>query len=341
MTKFSTLNDVAKLANTTAGTVSYVLNEKKGRYISSEMRERVLNAAETLHYVKCTDASILKTAKQRKLIGILIPQPTNQFFIEILMGCNTILNQSGYDFIIAYTMDDPQRERDILMQMVQKRVDGILLSPTNKGKENTSLLRKIGIKLVVIDRPLVGVKEYNGIKISNYNCGYIGSEYLIKHNHKQIGFIGWNSQIADLESRERGVFAAMERYGMDQSNFHVLNGEFSSQAGWDLTRELLQLHPETTAIFYGYNVQALGGVKYLKSIGARVPDDISVIINGKPEWAKAGYNDFTCIDMYPKILGENASRILVSLIETDLELPSIHIIQDGILIPGSSVRRLD
>ena len=338
MAKFSTLMDVAKLANTTAGTVSYVLNKKEGRYISNEMRQRVIAAAEALHYVKCTDASTLKKSKQRKLIGILIPQPANQFFIEILMGCNTILSNAGYDFIIGYTMDDPQKELEIVMQMVQKRVDGILLSPTNKGKENTSLLRKIDIKMMVIDRPLVGLKEYNGIKVSNYSCGYIGAEYLIKHNHRYIGFIGWNSQIADLESRERGFYAAMKHYGIDHSNCHVLNGEFSPQSGWALTKRMMEENPNTTAIFYGYNVQALGGIKYLLNTGFRIPEDISVIINGKPEWAKAGNNNFTCIDMFPRTIGENASKTLISLIEANISLPPIQIVQEGILIPGNSVQ---
>ncbi|HKL59349.1 MAG TPA: LacI family DNA-binding transcriptional regulator, partial [Sphaerochaeta sp.] len=45
MKNYATLKDVAKLAGTTAATVSYVLNEKEGRYISEETKEKVLEAA--------------------------------------------------------------------------------------------------------------------------------------------------------------------------------------------------------------------------------------------------------------------------------------------------------
>ena len=44
--KYATLKDVAKLAGTTASTVSYVLSGKDGRYISQDMRQRVMKAVE-------------------------------------------------------------------------------------------------------------------------------------------------------------------------------------------------------------------------------------------------------------------------------------------------------
>ncbi|NLK05352.1 MAG: LacI family transcriptional regulator, partial [Spirochaetales bacterium] len=85
MKRYATLKDVAKLAGTTAATVSYVLNEKEGRYISDETRRKVLEAAEQLEYVKSIGASSLK-GKSRKLIAILIPQFENQFFTRIVVA---------------------------------------------------------------------------------------------------------------------------------------------------------------------------------------------------------------------------------------------------------------
>ena len=46
MSRFVTLKDVAERAGTTIGTVSYVINDRKGRYISHELRAKVLAAAE-------------------------------------------------------------------------------------------------------------------------------------------------------------------------------------------------------------------------------------------------------------------------------------------------------
>ena len=83
MARFVTLKDVAERAGTTIGTVSYVLNDRKGRYISQELRAKVLAAAEELNYIKCNGASSLK-GMDRRLIVILIPQYENQFFTSAI-----------------------------------------------------------------------------------------------------------------------------------------------------------------------------------------------------------------------------------------------------------------
>ena len=66
--KYATLKDVAKLAGTTASTVSYVLSGKEGRYISEDMRKRVMQAVEETGYVKSSAASSLK-GKKRGIIA--------------------------------------------------------------------------------------------------------------------------------------------------------------------------------------------------------------------------------------------------------------------------------
>ena len=65
--KYATLKDVAKLAGTTASTVSYVLSGKEGRYISQDMRQRVMKAVEQTGYVKSQQS---EREKKRDHCGI-------------------------------------------------------------------------------------------------------------------------------------------------------------------------------------------------------------------------------------------------------------------------------
>lgn len=337
MKRYATLKDVAKLAGTTAATVSYVLNEKEGRYISDETRRKVLEAAAQLEYVKSIGASSLK-GKSRKLIAILIPQFENQFFTRIVVASEEVFVKHGYDLIICNTFDKPEREKAILNRMIQQRVDGIILTPTRMGTENTKLLRKVGMKMVVVDRPLPGVKDFFWVATNNYGCGFVGAHFLFAKGHKKIAYIGWDSGIEDLEARKRAFFDAADTYGISQDSLIVAEGGFSAEEGCRLTSEVLEKHPEVTAIFYGFNIQALGGVTCLSQRGVSIPEDLSVMIIGSPEWIMAGKNDFTHVDMNDLELGRKAANLLLSQIQTEGDVPFQHIIQDCSLIEGSSVR---
>ena len=337
MKRYATLKDVAKLAGTTAATVSYVLNEKEGRYISDETRRKVLEAAKQLEYVKSIGASSLK-GKSRKLIAILIPQFENQFFTRIVVASEEVFVKHGYDLIISNSFDKPERENAILNRMIQQRVDGVILTPTRMGSENTKLLRKLGIKMVVVDRPLPGVNDFFWVATNNYGCGFVGAHYLFSKGHKKVAYIGWDSGIEDLEARKKAFFDAAESYGISQDNLLVAEGGFSAEEGCRLTAEVLEKHPDITAVFYGFNIQALGGVKCLSQRGISIPEDLSVMIIGSPEWIMAGKNDFTHVDMNDIELGRKAANLLLSQIQQENDVPFQHIIQDCTLIEGSSVR---
>jgi len=332
VTKYTTLKDVADRAGTTTGTVSYVLNNKSGRYISEETRKKVLEAAKELNYIKCNGASSLK-GKERKLIGILIPQFENQFFTRIVVAAESIFVRHGYDLIICNTLDDPNREKSIILRLLSQRVDGIIVTPTIKGVENTEIARRVGMKMVIVDRPLEGISDYFWVTTNNYGCGYKGTAYLVRAGHTAIGYIGWRSGIADLDSREQAARDAAS----GKAVLYSATGDFSSEAGYRLTEQLLKEHPDITALFYGFNIQAKGGVQYLCEHDIPIPERISVVLIGSPEWAYTGKNNFTRVDMGDMELGKKAAQLLLDLVQNTKPVTPQRIIQNCTLVEGSSV----
>ncbi len=331
MANYTTLKDVAELAGTTVGTVSYVLNDKKDRYVSEETREKVLKAAAKLNYIKCNGASSLK-GKDRKLVGILIPQFENQFFTRIIIAAEDVFVKSGYDMIICDTYDDPEREKAIIHRLLAQRVDGIIVTPTCKGAENTKLIRDVGMNMVVVDRPLETVPDYFWVTTDNYGCGKRGIEYLIEKGHKKIGYVGWKSNIRDLDARRLAVLT----HSQGKAEVIVEEGDFSAKAGYELTGKLLSEHPDITAIFYGFNIQAKGGVDCLVEKNLNIPHDISVLLIGSPEWSYTGMNKFARVDMNDSELGTTAAKVLLAQIQGKPLKPQRYI-HDCSIIDGQSV----
>lgn len=333
---YTTLKDVAERAGTTASTVSYVLNQKQGRYVSEEMRRRVLEAAEELHYIKSYGASSLK-GKSRRLLSILVPQFENQFFTRLIVAAEKILMLAGYDLVISNTDDNPEKEKEIIERMVGQRVDGIIVTPTTKGAENTEILRRVGLPMVVVDRPLTGVSAYHRVATDNYGFGVESAEYLIRKGHTHIGYVNWDSEIKDLEDRHAAIVNTYRKHGFDESSVAVACKPFSYQGGYDATKEILEDHPEVTALCYGFNMQAIGGVSYLNEKGIRVPDDVSVMLVGSPDWATIGH--FCHIDMGDSAIGERAAKVLLEEIDGKLPVDGAScFVQNGHLVEGSSVK---
>ncbi|MGD1832337.1 MAG: LacI family DNA-binding transcriptional regulator [Sphaerochaetaceae bacterium] len=329
MAKYPTMKDVAKKANTTASTVSYVLSNKEGRYISEEMRERVLKVAKELNYVKFNGASSLK-GKERKLIGIMVPQFANQFFTKLILEAEKVFVTHNFDMIICNTFDDPEREKEIVYRLLSQRVDGIIISPTIKGSENTEILRELGVKLVVVDRPLEGLSDYHFLTSDNIQAGRMGMRRLLDTGHKQIAYIGWDSGISSLEDRKNGAL-------MEHPDTLVYTGPISDEDGYRLTQEVLEDHPDVDAIFYGFNIQAAGGMRYLKEHHIAFPDDISISIIGSPEWVKIGNNDIEHIDLNSRELGKEAANLMMEIIGKKV-VKTVRKISSCILIEGASVK---
>lgn len=333
---YATLKDVAKLAGTTAATVSYVLNDSKERYISDDMRKRVLEAAKELNYVKSNVASSLKGDK-RKMIAVLIPQFSNQFFTRMILAIEEVADQYGYLLSIYDTFDNPKREKEIIKRMTQQRMDGYIVIPSCEGNRNTAQLRDMKIPLVVVDRPLEGAEGYPWVTTNNYQCGWKGALYLAQKGHRKIGYIGWDSQIKDLDARERGFWKGVKQFSITDEEAVSISGEFSEEAGFDLTRKLLEEKPDLTALFYGFNVQARGGIKYLIEKQIEIGKDLSVLLIGSPEWATTGKNNFSHIIQYEYELGKEAATILFSIINGDREMGPMEIVKECSIYEGDSV----
>lgn len=338
---YATLKDVAKLAGTTAATVSYVLNDSKQRYITESLRKKVLEAANELNYVKSSVASGLR-GKKRKIIAVLVPQFSNQFFTKMIMEIEHVADKFDYILSICNTFDDPDREKEILNRMAQHRVDGYIIAATKQGAENTAQLRNMKVPIVMLDRPLEGESEehYIWVTTSNYDCGYKATEYLVENGHKHLAFVGWDVGITDLLVREQGFWDALSKHRIAKKNAVLLRGDFSERAGYDMTKALIEQHPNITAIFYAYNVQARGGIQFLTEQGIEPGKDISIILIGSPEWAVSGKNNFTHIVQHECRMAHQAANILFDIINGRDSGEPRSVIQECSLFEGNSVKRI-
>ncbi|WP_424767046.1 LacI family DNA-binding transcriptional regulator [Paenibacillus sp. sgz302251] len=151
--KKATLKDIARAAEVSVATVSYVINNVPNQTIPEETRCRVLEAAKQLSYVPNLAARSLVKQKSG-LIGILINRSENEGFwrsftyTHFVERLERLLTERGYHVVLA-TLDASNPKLDIISE---RKLDGVFV--VDVKKEYFHLISShfsVGVPLIVVD----------------------------------------------------------------------------------------------------------------------------------------------------------------------------------------------
>lgn len=147
------IKDVAERAGVSVATVSRVLN---GHSPVAETRERVLAAVQELGYRPNNVARALRTARTGAL-GLIISDLTNPFFTELADAVEDEARSLGYSLVIGNAGERPAQQDDYIRTLLDRRIDGLLVSSAGTG---SAMLREVvasGTPLVLLDRTVPGI----------------------------------------------------------------------------------------------------------------------------------------------------------------------------------------
>lgn len=134
-------------------TVSRVLN---GHSPVAETRERVLAAVRDLGYRPNNVARALRTARTGAL-GLIISDLTNPFFTELADAVEDEARSLGYSLVIGNAGESPEQQDDYIRTLLDRRIDGLLVSSAGTGSAMLSEVVASGTPLVLLDRTVPGV----------------------------------------------------------------------------------------------------------------------------------------------------------------------------------------
>lgn len=117
-----TINDVAKRAGVSRGTVSNVINHVKVR---PEYKEKVEKAIEELGYIPNAYARSLKSNKTNT-VAFILPTVWFPFFAELTNDIESNLRDRGYRMLLCNSHNDYRLELDYIKMAKENKVDGIL-----------------------------------------------------------------------------------------------------------------------------------------------------------------------------------------------------------------------
>ncbi|WML57832.1 LacI family DNA-binding transcriptional regulator [Neobacillus sp. PS2-9] len=329
--KDATLKEVAQLANVSTATVSNVINNTK--HVSEDLKKKVYESMKVLNYKPNEIAKSLKV-KQSRLIGILISDISNSFISKVVKGIESTLSEKGYNVLLCSTDSDVEKEKEYLKVLMGKRIDGLIISSSGGGNHYDDLL-KAKVPLVFLNRCPEHLPS-NMVMTNNIKGAYMATEHLIKHGYKKIAIITGPMQYSTGRDRYIGYKRALEDYAISYHDELVLEGDFTIESGYELTKEIIESKMKIDAIFISNNSMSLGSYKYIKEQGLKIPQDIALYGFDDPEWADVVDPPLSGITQPAFELGVYAAQKMIDTIQgTCPEIREIKYLDPNMIIRKS------
>ncbi|WP_369166762.1 LacI family DNA-binding transcriptional regulator [Streptomyces sp. R28] len=265
--------DVARRAGVSQKTVSRVFNGE--RYVSDDVRRRVLEAAEALGYRMNSAARALASGRTRT-IGVVALGTALYGPASLLIGIERAARDAGYALRVYNTLEgDPGGVAGAVESLLEQGVDGIVVSePIDEGDEGSASL-SVDVPVLVLGAPATfGGPRAVTAGVGAESLARAATEHLLNLGHVTVHHLAGPQRWFAARDRLDGWRAALSARGRQQPS--VIEGDWSAESGYAAGRELAAAG-DVTAVFAANDDMAIGLIRALTEAGLRVPDDVSVV----------------------------------------------------------------
>ncbi len=310
-----TMKDIARAVGVSTNTVSRALNNKPD--IRPETVERIRVVAERMGYAGAKTIKGLR-AKGTKIVGLIIADNTNPFFSSVVKGTEDALSHAGYNLILCNTNENYAKEKSIIEMLVQKRVDGILVTPSQSKEEDISRLVQKGLPLVLVGRHFTDLEV--GTVLCDDKAGAMAAvEHLIRLGHRDVLFINAPGYISSAVERQAGFEEAFEKNGLQPNPALVRVCDPKVESAYNTIRSVLIEGIKFTAVFTFSDLMMLGVIKAFREAGVRIPRDVSAVGFDDIEFVSLLSPSLTTVRQQRYQMGFESARLLLSKIHGDKE----------------------
>ena len=326
--KTVTIIDVTRLAGVSASTVSTVLNNKD-KYVSPELKRRVIDAVRKLNYRPNLVARSLKL-EETKSIGLIFPNIVSPVMPPLVQTVQKMSQETGFDTFVAITDEDPDKEKAAINSMLAKRVDGLIISPVMSANRDLLQYANSMIPLVLIERC---IPEMDCVVTNNLDTSYRAIRHLIEHGRTHIALVTMKSFGTNTRERRDGYTRALMEVGLFDDSL-ITETDFAGATSTKVTHELLRGRP-VDAVFATSQSIALGAFVAIKQMGMKIPDDIALFGYDDVPWMEAVSPALSTTRQPIALIAARACEILFARLAGKPADPHITIVESEVIIRQS------
>lgn len=266
------IKDIARLARVSHPTVSRALQNSP--LVNAQTAAKIRRIADETGYRASAVARGLVTRRTRT-IGLVVTKVDDPFASEVTCGIEQTANDRGYAVFLASSNADPERERRVVQELAERRVDGIIVTSSRVGALYLPLLRELNVPIVLVNDQYPG-EFVHSVMIENVEGARAAVEHLIGLGHRCIAYVGDRFGYQSDAERLAGYKQALEQAGIAVAAALAVQGNGRVEGAIEAIDGLLALPAPPTAVCCYNDMTALGAMRAIRARGLRVPEDVSV-----------------------------------------------------------------
>ena len=326
----ATMTDVARAARVSLKTVSRYVNGEKN--IDPVIAARIAEAITALRFRRNMAAASIRPGQRSQLVGLIIEDVANPFYSALTRSVELALRSAGLLLLAASSEEDPAQFGRLVEQLIERRVDGLIVVPPSRPEARWSELAREVPALVVLDR-LDEAIEADSIIGDDRGGGRAATELLLTSGARRIAFVGEALGLSTINGRYQGYLGAIAAAGLEADPTLVIDGVRTSDEVCAAVTELLDGGAQVDAFFAANNLASLGVLKAFRRLGVSCPI--------------VGYDDFesaalvepavTVVSHSVAEMGRRAAELLLARIDGDRSPPH-HIVLPAVTTVRASHR---
>jgi LacI family transcriptional regulator len=269
-----TQKDIARTLGVSVMTVSKALTGHPD--ISEATRERVVGKAREMRY---TVNVLARSLVQRRThtVGLVVPDISEPFYAEMIRAIEGSLRLHGYDLLLADSDNDPATETQAVRTLVEKRVDGCILGPTERAKGSVELLRGAGVPFVLVNAPS-SFRDCDAIGIDRADGARQSIRHLLASGYEDLYYLHTFPHLEQSREALRGCHEAMEAGGRRREDLRLVPcPEHSLESFHAAAKEHVLDHGRRIGLFVFDDEMAVGVLRAVSENGWEVPSKVGVV----------------------------------------------------------------
>ncbi len=325
---------MAARAGVSLKTVTNVVHERP--YVKAETRQRVLAAITELDYRPSMAGRQLRSGRSN-ILTLAVPRIDEPYLGSLAHALIAAATPRGYTVLIDETGGHPDRERQAAEGYPGHGIDGVIFSPLALDPQHLAAV-STHTPLVLLGEQLAD-SPADYVAIDNEQSAREVVQHLLGVGRRKIGFLGGQPDRATAVGalRLQGYRRQLDEAGIEpQPGWIASTYRFTREEGSRLATELRGNAPTLDALVCASDLLAIGAIRALQKLGARVPDDIAV--TGWDNIVDGRYCSPSLTTVAPDlaVLAERALDALSRRIEGDRAVGGIFVVPHHLVVRESS-----
>ena len=269
-----TQKDIARKLGVSVMTVSKALTGHPD--ISAATRERVLGTAREMRYTVNVLARSL-VQRRTRTVGVVVPDISEPFYAEMIRAIEGCLRGHGYDLLLADSANDPETEAHAVRTLVEKRVDGCILGPTERAQGAVDLLRGADVPFVLVNAP-TSFRDCDTIGIDRADGARQSIRHLLASGYEDLYYLHTFPHLEQSREALRGCQEAMKAWRGPRAELRLVAcPEHRLEAFHAAAQQHVQDRGRRIGLFVFDDEMAVGVLRAVSEKGWDVPSKVGVV----------------------------------------------------------------